>query len=622
MGCNQLNKNKKSKPKQSRKFTSKSAILSVAVIVLLSSVMILVYHGIGEGGWADRNNDHGPDSLNMDTTTEEVPISDYSGTYYLHDDLPEHGQNIGNTHDVGDLLREQPHGNEERYCAKWVQFNFDEHIFGESTGDESYTITSIYYHIWWKSANEKADIGVEVHGLYDSSTDFSFSTSHDDVVSTVEKNGYWLTTGLQEVNYVEKDIHEMAVKVVSIDAIPSVYSGKNQYSFIILNLDKNNDLIQNDHDDDGLNDYDELFTYFTNPEDSDTDNDGLTDWEEVIEGDDGFKTDPNNFDMDIDDLPDGEDHNPLITNYEIIDEEWAVRGTESVIDVKLLVRNNIIIHDGGKLTIQNSVLKMNQEGEQFVIKVEKGGELHISDSTLITDDPDHWYSKTLQADHWHMERSFEIHGKASLIDNKIDYGSIIYIRASNETIIQGNEISHYYYGIFCSYSSPKIDDNTILPFIGNGIFLWYSSPYITNNVIRTYIGTGISCYYSSPIIRDCDISGGSNDFFLSCDSHPIVSNVNFNTSMVHVDDDSSSLLIGDFEASKNEYDGPERRINTTDYSDMGLIVLLILIGIIVFIFLSKKMLNFGNKNDNESKMVNQKAGKNSKIRPKKSWKGR
>ena len=67
----------------------------------------------------------------------------YSGIYYLHDDLPEHGQDIGNTHDVGDLLRVEPHGKEERYCAKWVQFDFDEHVFGEITGDESYYIENI-----------------------------------------------------------------------------------------------------------------------------------------------------------------------------------------------------------------------------------------------------------------------------------------------------------------------------------------------------------------------------------------------------------------------------------------------------------------------------------------------
>jgi parallel beta-helix repeat protein len=615
-----LSENKKRKTKKSTKLASKSAILLVAVIVISSSIMVLVYCGMA--GWEDRNNEANPDSLNMDTKTEEMAISDYSGIYYLHDDLPEHGQNIGNTHDVGDLLREQPHGNEERYCAKWVQYDFDEHVFGENTGDESFTITNIYYHIWWKSANKGATIGTEVHGLYDSSTDFSFAVSHEDAVSIMEKNGYWLTTSIQKVGYFQEDIHEMSIKVVSIDAIPSVYSAVNQYSFIILNLEDNETLKANDKDEDGLSDYDELFSYFTNPEDPDTDEDGLEDFEEVVLGKDGYITDPNNFDIDIDDLLDGEDPDPLTTRYRIIDSDWIVKGEEVIKNDGLLVKSNITVQEGGKLTIENTTLKMNQEGEQYNIRVEKGGELNLIRSWLVTNDPDHWYSHTLQAEHWHEERTIEIYGKATIVNNYIDYGGMIYVRFSNDTVIRGNEISHFYYGILCSYSSPIISDNTITPFIGNGIFLWHSSPHITNTVIKTYIGTGISCYYSSPIIKNSEISGGSNDFFLHGDSHPIVSNTAFNTSMVHVEDSSSSLLIGTFEEDKQHSFETEKSAQSINYSNMGLIVVFILISIIVLIFLSKKFLKLNGKGNLKSNEKNEKIGKNTKIRPKKSWKGR
>ena len=120
-----------------------------------------------------------------DTETRSDLRSDYDGIYYLHDDLPEHGQDIGNTHDVGNLLREKPHGFEERYCAKWVQFDFDEHVFGESTGDDGLKISNIYYHIWWKSTTQVAEIGVEIHGLYDSSTDYSFTASFDNAIKAI-----------------------------------------------------------------------------------------------------------------------------------------------------------------------------------------------------------------------------------------------------------------------------------------------------------------------------------------------------------------------------------------------------------------------------------------------------
>jgi parallel beta-helix repeat protein len=416
----------------------------------------------------------------------------------------------------------------------------------------------------------------------------------------------------------------MAVKVVSIDAIPSVFSGTNQYSFIILNLEDNETLNIRDQDEDGLSDYEELYTYFTNPEDIDTDNDGLSDSEEVITGEDGYITDPNDFDMDNDDIMDGEDPDPKNTNFHIINEDWIITKSEEIKNEKLLVNGNIIVKPGGKLTIEDSVLKMNQEGEQYGIRVERGGELNIEDSVLVTDDPSHWYSRTLNPEHWHAQRTFEIFGKAILLNNIIDYGSIIYIRESNNTVIEGNTISHFYYGIFCSYSSPVINDNIISPFIGNGIFLWHSSPYIRDTIITTYIGTGISCYYSSPIIDNSEISGGSNDFFLSGGSIPIVSNTKFNTSMVHIEDESSSLLIGTFDSEEQKgNENIKSEVQTQNNSSFLGIGMIILAFISFIFFISRKYTN--NKRKNHENSAQNKVGKGNritKIKPKKSWKAR
>jgi hypothetical protein len=541
--------------------------ISLLIVILLGSTVLFF-------------NLNNKDTKEIIIPSENNGNTDYSGIYYLHDDLPEHGQNIGNTHDVGDLLRAQPHGNEERYCAKWVQFDFDEHVFGEDIGDESYTITSIYYHIWWKSANKNADIGTEVHGLYDSHTEFSTSLSYDDSVSVSNKNGYWLTTHVQTVGYYEEDIHDMAVKVISIDAIPSVFSGTNQYSFIILNLEDNETLKLQDKDEDGITDYD--------------------------------------------DMMDGEDENPLSTSYRIVKEDWIIEHSEEIKGEKLLVNGDIIVKPGGRLAIKDTLLKMNQKGEQFRIKVEPGGELIIRDSELVTDDPDHWYSRTLNSEHWHDERTFEIYGKAEIVNNAIDYGSIIYVRESNDTIIEKNEISHFYYGLFCSYSNPKINDNIILPFIGNGIFLWHSDPHIINTIISTYIGTGISCYFSSPIIEDCEISGGSNDFFLSGGSRPIVSNSEFNTNMVHVDDSKSTLLIGSFESDdpqgKDNIESETRPQNAP--SSMAVGVTLVIVILFIY-FIVRKNADMEHKNSaNSATKKEGKGEKSTKIRPKNSWKSK
>lgn len=60
-----------------------------------------------------------------------------------------------------------------------------------------------------------------------------------------------------------------------------------------------------DTDGDGLNDYDELRVYNTNPLNPDTDGDGLNDFDEVMK----HGTDPNNTDTDGDGLSDGDEVN-------------------------------------------------------------------------------------------------------------------------------------------------------------------------------------------------------------------------------------------------------------------------------------------------------------------------
>jgi hypothetical protein len=103
-------------------------ILFILLILLLTSNITIVG---GETTNSEDNINKQIQDENIDDKISDYAEQDYSGIYYLHDDLPEHGQDIGNTHDVGDLQREKPHGYEERYCAKWVQFDFDEHVFGE-----------------------------------------------------------------------------------------------------------------------------------------------------------------------------------------------------------------------------------------------------------------------------------------------------------------------------------------------------------------------------------------------------------------------------------------------------------------------------------------------------------
>jgi len=58
-----------------------------------------------------------------------------------------------------------------------------------------------------------------------------------------------------------------------------------------------------DTDDDGVNDYDEVYKYLTNPLETDTDFDGVNDYDEIYT----YLTDPNNRDSDFDGLIDSEE---------------------------------------------------------------------------------------------------------------------------------------------------------------------------------------------------------------------------------------------------------------------------------------------------------------------------
>ena len=64
---------------------------------------------------------------------------------------------------------------------------------------------------------------------------------------------------------------------------PNQMINKYQQAFIIYNLPDNDTLRSLDSDADGLNDYDELFVYYTNPKDSDTDKDLFPDGIEIEE---------------------------------------------------------------------------------------------------------------------------------------------------------------------------------------------------------------------------------------------------------------------------------------------------------------------------------------------------
>jgi hypothetical protein len=198
--------------------------------------------------------------------------SNISGIYYLRDNDPL------NWSDVGSLLKEIPTENELTQCGMFVNFHYAE----PGNYIETNTIYNIYYRFWQKRDNE----GIYEIG-YSTSAEHSAPCNEYLVVDTkdyiCELNDYRLKQVMQitdpDIAVFEGDeIYNFTIK--SFGPNPNILCNPDQYSFIILNLEDNETLLTYDRDGDYLNDFEELYVYYTNPFDSDTDNDGYSDYVE------------------------------------------------------------------------------------------------------------------------------------------------------------------------------------------------------------------------------------------------------------------------------------------------------------------------------------------------------
>ena len=211
-------------------------------------------------------------------------VSDINGIYYLRDDDPL------NYLDEGSLLRGLPFEEEVTLCGLFILFHFAE----KDDYLENLTIYNIYYHIWQKSPEnpfegEIFDLGYYTSRGHNTYMNESITINTSENIDIV--NNYRLIQAMHYVNpdityFDSEGIYNFTIKLIGNG--PNIRTYPNQYSFIILNLEDNSTLKSYDSDGDYLNDFDELFIYYTNPYDIDTDNDGVSDYFEYIAG-----TDPN-----------------------------------------------------------------------------------------------------------------------------------------------------------------------------------------------------------------------------------------------------------------------------------------------------------------------------------------
>jgi len=305
--------------------------------------------------------------------------TEIDGLYYLSPKMPTHGQPRGNFHDVGTLVRNPPSGYGYRHCKNWMQFYFDK--------DGRYTkenfISSIYFHVWIRTVNNNIDVGYDKEGRYSGGRggmDGFVSIKYDNSKGYSTVNGCSLITGKIDMNYsiTGEDIYKLVIKLSRHSNYPSVVMEPKQYSFIIINPPGDTILKSQDIDNDGLNDYEEMFTYFTNPQDYDTDSDGLSDSAEVVKG-----TSPNSNDLYSGGVIPGINDTPHIKHYKSIEGDWIVDKEERHADTKFAIAGNLIIRGSGLLILDNCIVELNRGVKNRRAYVDKGGTLIVNNSEII-----------------------------------------------------------------------------------------------------------------------------------------------------------------------------------------------------------------------------------------------
>ncbi len=209
--------------------------------------------------------------------------TDISGLYYLRDDYPRQ--------DFGSLQRDPTRETSHVFCDQWVRFPFTQ----PGTYEMPYYMTSVYYHVWLDAFPYSSPLcSFDVNWKNASGGGGHVTVDPEDALLTVTDDArrtfYLFQVELQANEWFDgDDIYDFSIGFnMGPPDIP--IRPLHLMSFVILNREDDATLQTLDRDGDLLDDYDELFVYYTNPYDIDTDDDGCTDSEEVT-----ADTDPNNY---------------------------------------------------------------------------------------------------------------------------------------------------------------------------------------------------------------------------------------------------------------------------------------------------------------------------------------
>ena len=198
-------------------------------------------------------------------------------------DILHHDQGIdGTLTDTGYLLADIPTDTvNERSCSIFLGYWFD-----ESVSIPSINLTNIYQHFWW-NVSWWTGVGWNKSRakLDNTITDSYVPTSIEN--TSITYGGHIFNLSCHKINLTnpveitDNNVYEICGLKLYGSYVHAI-SNRSFTSFVIFNIPDNTTLQGMDSDSDNINDYQELFVYYTNPFLSDTDNDGYSDYSEVV----------------------------------------------------------------------------------------------------------------------------------------------------------------------------------------------------------------------------------------------------------------------------------------------------------------------------------------------------
>lgn len=166
--------------------------------------------------------------------------------------------------------------------------------------------------------------------------------------------------------------------------------------------------------------------------------------------------------------------------------DWIVTGSEVVENQSRDLAGNLIVKNGGSLTLKNVTLTMQSQYDgQYRIEVEPGGELFIESGSIITaSNSSHHYDFAVRGSALEIKNS-EVHGAGRWIYQELNNSSSIFngsrglLVDTDNALLDGNTFSGNNVGVILTGSGITLTNNTIYSNTAHGIYIQGG----TNNLV-------------------------------------------------------------------------------------------------------------------------------------------